>query len=223
MKTKILMLPLVSLVLVACGSGSDGLPPPSPQTYSLEAAAVQRATTNTSFTVSAVAAGETVSITFASVPGADEMFEGVVSKKTLNSVVITVNGAFFGEDRWNAYFSLNPYFDRGAIYATGLYDVITWAGDYPTAGKIGDSGPLATVITYDDDTKTVVWGREVRTWSIQAANATTAYGCLDTVYQDAAGVPDGYSESICYELDAASNIVGLRATVTEGGVTTVFK
>lgn len=217
MKARYLILSsALTLGFAGCGSGDD--PDPRLETYSLDEAAVQRATTNLSFTVSA----NPYSITWDSVPAADEIFEGVVSKKTMESVTFKENGVITSQDFTDTYQTLNPYFELGSIRAPGgfyspYYAVMTWTGDYPTAGRIGESGPLATGIQYEDGTKTVVVGRVVRTWSIEAASATTAYSCEDTVYQDAAGVSKDESRSWCYELDSTSNVVGLRVTIRNPG------
>ena len=217
MKARYLILSsALTLGFAGCGSGDD--PDPRLETYSLDKAAVQRATTIMSLSASANA----WSFTWDSVPAADEVFEGVVSKKTMESVTFKDNGVVTSVDLTDVYHSLNPYFERGSIRAPGgfyspYYAVMTRDGDYPTAGRIGESGPLATGIQYEDATQTVVVGRVVTTWSIEVASATTAYGCDNNVYQDAAGVPKDQSRSWCYELDSTSNIVGVRLTLRNPG------
>lgn len=217
MKARYLILSsALTLGFAGCGSGDD--PVPRLETYSLQAAAVQRATKNMSLTASA----SPYSMTWDSVPAADQVFEGVVSKKTMESVTFKNDGVITSVDSTDVYHSLTPYFVRGAIRAPGgfhspYYAVMTRDGDYPTAGAIGESGPLATGIQYADETKSVVVGRVVKTWSIEVASATTAYGCDNSVYQDAAGAPNGSSRSWCYELDSTSNIVGVRLTLRNSG------
>ena len=216
MKARYLILSSVlTMGFAGCGSGDD--PDPRLETYSLDAAAVQRATTNMSLSASF----NNWSFTWDSVPAADEVFEGVVSKKTMESVTFRDGGAITSVDLTDVYHSLDPYFERGSIGAPGGfyppdYVVMTRDGDYPTAGRIGESGPLATGIQYEDGTKSVVVGRVVKTWSIEVASATTAYGCDNIVFQDAAGVPTRGS-SWCYELDSTSNIVGVRLTIRNPG------
>ncbi len=216
MKARYLILSsALTMGFAGCGSGDD--PDPRLETYSLDTAAVQRATTNMSLSASA----SPWSFTWDSVPASDEVFEGVVSKKTMESVTFRNNGVITSVDLTDVYHSLDPYFERGSIRAPGgfyspVYVVMTRDGDYPTAGRIGESGPLATGIQYEDATQTVVVGRVVKTWSIEVASATTAYGCDNKAFQDAAGVPTR-SSSWCYELDSTSNIVGVRLTLHNPG------
>ena len=220
----ILALALSTSFLAACGGGGgDDTTPTVAAKYSLEAAQIKVVTTGVTWNGTAVDGANTYTMSLSTTPAADEVFEGVVSKKYSASLTIKANGTIVTAANYSGYYSINPFTVKGAHYADGTYAVATGAtGAHPTAAKVGDSGSLGTLTLYTDANKTTVKSTSQSTWSMEPDTATTAFGCINFVNKDSAGTQTGTGAG-CYKIDTSGNILGMRYTISASGKTLVFK
>ena len=83
-------------------------------------------TTGVTLNGTAVDGADTYTMAMAITPAADEVFEGVVSKKSIQSLTMKKNGAVLAADTISSYYSINPFKQTGAIYSSdGSYAVLT--------------------------------------------------------------------------------------------------
>ena len=224
----ILALTLSSAFLAACGGGGGDSPSPtgpvaSTLTFPLDAAYTKAMTTGVTLNGTAVDGADTYTMTIAIAPAADEVFEGVVSKKSIQSLTMKKNGAVLGADNISSYYSINPFTTKGAIYSSGTYAVQTSnAGFFPTAAKVGDSGTLGTLTLYTSPSKTTVQTTTQSTWTLEADTASTAFGCANMVIKNAAGTQTGTGAG-CYKIDTNGNALGMKFTLSVAGKTLVFQ
>lgn len=220
-----LALSLTSAFLAACGGGGgDSTPVATPTTtFPLEAAYTKAVINGISLSGTAVDGADTWSMTVSLTPASDEVFEGVVRKKALQSLTIKKNGAVLAASNIQSYFSINPFTTQGARYSDGTYAVQTsTTGSFPVAAKVGDSGGLGILTVYTDANKTSVQSRAESTWTLEADTATTAFGCANIILKNAAGAQTGTAAG-CYKIDTSGNALGMRYTLSVAGKTLVFK
>jgi len=220
-----LALSLTSALLLACGGGGgDSTPAASTTTtFPLDAAYTKAVTNGISLSGTAVDGADTYTMAIAITPAADEVFEGVVSKKSIQSLTMKKNGAVLGVDTISVYYSINPYTPKGASYSNGTYAVQTSnAGFFPTAAKVGDSGTLGTLTLYTSATNRTVVTTAQSTWTLEADTASTAFDCANIVLKDAAGTQTDTAAG-CYKIDTNGNALGMRYTLSVAGKTLVFK
>lgn len=191
-------------------------------TFPLAAAYAKGFTTGLSLNGTAVDGVDTYTMTLSITPAADEVFEGVVSKKAIETLTMKKNGATVVTDTISNYFSISPMTTKGAIYSDGSYAVQTSTlGSFPLAAKVGDSGSLGTLTLYSNSSKSTVLSTQQSTWSMDADTASTAFGCGNSVFRDASGTQMG-TTSGCYKIDTNGNILGMRYTITASGKTLIF-
>ena len=208
------------------GRGSDPALAPSPvatASFPLEAAYAKAVTTGVSLNGTAVDGADTYTLSLSIAPAADGTFEGVVRKKSIESLTIKKNGSVLDVTNIDLYYSLNPFTTQGASYSDGTYAVQTSiAGSFPATAKVGDSGALGTLTVYTNASKTTVLSTTQSTWTLEADTATTAFGCSNSVVKNAAGVQIGTGAG-CYKIDTNGNALGMRFTLSVEGRTLVFR
>ena len=214
--------------LSACGGGggSDPAPAPSPAataSFPLEAAYVKAVTTGVSLNGTAVDGADTYTMSLSITPASDGIFEGVVRKRSTESLTIKKNGSVLVVSGINLYYSLNPFTTQGASYSDGTYAVQTsTTGNFPATAKVGDSGSLGTLTAYTNASKTTVLATMQSSWTLEADTATSAFGCSNGVVKNAAGIQT-LTTAGCYKIDTNGNPLGLRFTLSVEGRTLVFR
>lgn len=218
-----LAITLSTALLAACGGGGGDATPATTATYPLEAAYTKAMTNGISLNGTAIDGADTYTLSLSITPAADEVFEGVVRKKSIETLTIKKNGAVGIADNIDSYYSTNPFIQWGARYSNGTYAVQTSStGVFPTTAKVGDSGSLGTLTLYTNANKTTVQLTTQSTWTLEADTATTAFGCANSVMKDATGVQIGTAAG-CYKIDTSGNALGMRFTLSVAGKTLVFK
>lgn len=222
-----LALSLTSALLAACGGGGDSTPaatvPSITTTFPLDAAYTKAVTNGVSLSGTAVDGADTWSLALSITPATDEVFEGVVRKKALESLTIKRNGAVLAASSFQNYYSVNPLITQGARYPDGTYAVQTkTTGTFPVAAKVGDSGPVGILTLYANAAKTSVLSTTESTWTLEADTAATAFGCVNSILKNAAGAQTGTAAG-CYKIDTNGNALGMRYTLSVAGKTLVFK
>lgn len=218
-----LALSLTSAFLAACGGGGGDSTPVATTTFPLEAAYTKAVINGISLSGTAVDGADTWSMTVSLTPASDEVFEGVVRKKALQSLTVKKNGAVLAASNIQSYFSINPVTTQGARYSDGTYAVRTsTTGSFPVAAKVGDSGGLGILTVYTDANKTSIHSTSESTWTLEADTATTAFSCTNIILKNAAGALTGTAAG-CYKIDTQGNALGMRYTQSVAGKTLVFK
>lgn len=191
--------------------------------FPLDAAYAKAVTTGVSLNGTAVDGADTYTMSLSIAPAADGTFEGVVRKKSIESLTIKKNGSVTGVTNIDLYYSLNPFTTQGASYSDGTYAVqTTTSGAFPATAKVGDSGSLGTLTTYTSSSKATVQSTAQSTWTLEADTATTAFGCANSVIKNASGAQTGTAAG-CYKIDTNGNALGMRFTLSVAGKTLVFK
>ena len=225
-RSTLLALTLSTVFLAACGGGGGDAPTgpvTSTLSFPLDAAYTKAMTTGVSLNGTAVDGADTYTMSLSIAPAADEVFEGAVSKKAIQSLTMKKNGSVLVATTISNYFSINPYTTKGGIYSDGTYAVQTsTTGNFPTAAKVGDSGTLGTLTLYTNASKTTVQATTQSTWTLEADTASTAFGCANSVIRDATGTQTGTAAG-CTKIDTNGNALGMRYTLSVAGKTLVFK
>ena len=191
--------------------------------FPLDAAYAKAVTTGVSLNGTAVDGADTYTMSLSITPATDEIFEGVVRNKSIESLTIKKNGSVLGVSGIDLYYSLNPFTTQGARYSDGTHAVQTsTTGAFPATAKVGDSGALGTLTVYTNASKTTVLSTSLSTWTLEADTATTAFGCANSVIKNAAGAQTGTAAG-CYKIDTNGNALGMRFTLSVAGKTLVFK
>ncbi|HQS33347.1 hypothetical protein, partial [Polaromonas sp.] len=189
----------------------------------LDAAYTKAVINGISLSGTAVDGADTWSMTVSLAPAPDEVFEGVVRKKALQSLTLKKNGTVLTATNIQSYYSINPLTTQGARYSDGTYAVQTsTTGAFPVAAKVGDGGPLGVFTVYTSASKTSIQSTTESTWTLEADTATTAFGCVNSIIKNAAGAQTGTAAG-CYKIDTSGNALGLRYTLSVAGKTLVFK
>jgi hypothetical protein len=151
-----------------------------------------------------------------------ESFQGVVHQRTDQDLRLTDSAGGFGSITTGWYFDTAPLSIHGFIASDATVSVANPTGVLPTAGRVGESGPYFTYVTYKDSSQAVVESRGTTTWAIKASTPTAVFACLETVDQEPGQEKTQASE--CYELDSATGRFNgnLRVTYKDGSQTTVF-
>ena len=221
-------LALATAFLAACGGGGGDTPASTAAvttttTFPLDAAYTKAMTTGVSLNGTAVDGADTYTMSLSIAPAGDEVFEGLTSKKSIQSLTMKKNGAVLGVDTISSYFTINPLAMKGARYSDGSYAVQTSnTGNFPAVAKVGDAGTLGTLTLYTSASKTSVKATTQSTWTLEADTASSALGCANSVIRDAAGTQTGTAAG-CYKIDTSGNVLGMRYTLSVAGKTLVFK
>ena len=171
----------------------------------------------------AVNGADTYTMSLSITPAADGSFEGLQSKKAIETLTMKKNGVVLNVTNIDAYFSINPLSMKGASYSDGSYAVQTSnTGAYPASAKVGDSGPQGTLTLYNSIADRTVKSTSQSSWTMEADTATTAFGCSNSILRNAAGAQTGTATG-CYKIDANGNVLGMRYTLSVAGLTLVFK
>lgn len=191
--------------------------------FPLDAAYTKAMTTGVNLSGTAVDGADTYTMSLSITHAADEVFEGAVSKKAIETLTMKKNGAIVVTDTISEYFSISPMTTKGAVYSDGSYAVLTSnLGSFPISAKVGDSGSLGTLTLYSNSSKSTVIATTQSTWTMEADTASTAFGCGNSVLRDAAGTQMSAAAG-CYKIDTNGNVLGMRYTITAAGKTLVFK
>lgn len=217
-----LALSLSFAILASCGGGGGGDSNPT-ATFPLDAAYAKAVTNGVALNGTALDGADTWSMTLSLTPANDEIFEGVVRKKALQSLTIKKNGTVQTATNIQGYYSLTPLVTQGARYSDGTYAVQTsTTGSFPVAAKVGDSGGLGILTLYTNASKTSIQATTESTWTVEADTATTAFGCANSIVKNSAGAQTGTAAG-CYKIDTNGNALGMRYTLNVAGKTLVFK
>ena len=176
---------LSAALLVACGGGGGDSPvviiPPVDTTFALKSGFQARIVSGASddYTVSGSCTG---TARIATLPATAVTFEGVVGvassqTSTLNftNCAPATNSAT-GLTFYNANYAPIGSSVVGSEYAKFESPPLDW----PTAVKVGQSGTIATLITYTDSTLAVTTGKRTVSYEIKADTATTAIANIIT-------------------------------------------
>ena len=229
-------LSLSSAMLAACGGGDSGgsgaadgnSGSAAPASFALEAAYAKIMSAGATLNGSAADGADTYTLNLTVTPATDELFEGVVRKKSLEAITLRRNGAPLTSASIESFYNLSPFTSRGARYADGSIAVLTSStGSFPTSARVGESGTLGTLTTYVNASKATVRATTVFSWALQADSSATgvnptAYACLNSVVRNAAGNQTAIGFD-CYRIDINGNALGLRFTFAVPGKTLVFQ
>lgn len=214
----------VMAVLTACGGGGTTTPS-TPTTFAVDTAYTQAATTGLSLTGTAVDGADTWTMALSVSPAADETFEGVTAKKSVNAITIKKNGTTVLSSGGDSFFSINPFKTKGLKLNDGHYGVATVAGGaMSNAAVVGNSGSLGTVTVYASASKSAISFIQEATWTLEEDTATTAYACANTTAKDTTGAVIT-TTSGCYKIDSNGTVKGMKYTlyVPAAGKTLVFR
>jgi hypothetical protein len=185
--TALALVALVSLFLVACGSGggdSGGTVPPA--TFPLWQAwvsTVSKAETR-SFSVSGTYSGASVSgsgtVTFN--PLKASTFEGknALGQTIVVSGTLTVSGQTIPYGGTSTDYVDSNYLPLGV--ANSGYMVVSGTPTIPQTAQVNDTGTLATFTAYDSSAKTTVLGTETMTFALLPDTASSAI--LQLIFTD---------------------------------------
>ena len=173
---------VVMLSLVACGGGGgggggDNAPITSPTlSFALAngyAARIASGSTN-NFDITGSCTGTATISTAAAAPAT---FEGVTGYSAAQTS--TVNFAANSCTPQTNTVTGTTYYNTGYVTIGQSINGGEYAkfqappSAFPTSVKVGDTGDVATLITYEDSTKAVVTGKRVLSYTIENDNATT--------------------------------------------------
>lgn len=213
------------VLLVACGGGGGDGDPVNTNTYDLNAVITRAYTSGVNFPgLSATAAnGVVMTMNLSMAPAADALFEGAVRKAALQTITLSAPGVPT-ETTWaNVYYGTGPYRAYGSIDEMGAYTVSTSTGNLSTAARVGDAGPLNTDVVYADAGKATVTGQVTTTWEVVGdGTTTTAWVCAKSVMQEV-GVPDTATQSTCFRINTAGEVLAAKMTLVTAVGTFEFK
>lgn len=210
--------------LTACGGGGS-TQTGTPTTFAVDTAYTQAATTGISLNGTAVDGADTWTMALSVNPAADELFEGVTAKKSVNAITIKKNGTTVLSSGGESFFSINPFKAKGLKLNDGHYGVATVTGGaMSNAAVVGNSGSLGTVTVYASASKSTISYTQEATWTLEEDTATTAYACTNTTAKDTAGALLT-TTSGCYKIDANGTVKGMKYTlfIPAAGKTLVFR
>lgn len=218
----VISLAVAVLSLYACGGGggSSNNPPPPPQTYALNSAISAYEQENHNYTLTANNGGNTYTFQLGFTPGSMGSFLGQSAFTGTSSGTLSENGTVISNDIQTDYFLLGPFKPLGNVDTNGNVWIASNQTALPDNATIGGSGAFDTVTVYSNSTLTIVIGTFTETWTLNAGSGSDAIGCLNTV-----GTLNGVSEteSVCYTIDANSNIIGLAITLDVNGTVLNFQ
>jgi hypothetical protein len=209
-------------LLTACGGGGSSTPTTT-ATYALDTAYTQASTGGVSLNGTAIDGADTWTLAMSLSPAADETFEGVTSKKAVQSLTIKKNGSTVLSSGGESFFSINPFKTKGLKLNDGSYGVQTVAGGaLSNTAIVGNSGPMGTITVYSNSSKSSVLFTQEATWTLEEDTATTAFACINTTAKNTSGVVIT-TTSGCYKVDSSGTIKGLKYTLSVAGKTLVFR
>ena len=210
---------MLGLALNGCGGGGGGSS--APTTYDLDALVSAYVRVKHDYTLSATSGGNTFTLQLGSVPGPSATFGTLTADTSAATFELFENGTLVGNDTSTRFYEVNPYEPIGEYDATTGY-VTVYGGQQrlPSAATVGDTGSLATATIYYDTSLTSVFGTLTDTWTLNAASGGDAVFCADLSESTASGPS---TESDCYTIDPAGNVLGLTITLLVNGVEVTFQ
>lgn len=177
---------LSAALLAACGGGGGDAPiadnPPVEATFALKAGFQARIGSGASddFTVSGNCTG---TARIATLPATAATFEGVVGVSASQTSTLKTNCSSATNSTTGLTFYNTNYAPIGSsvVGSGGEYAKFESPPlDWPTAVRVGQSGTIATLITYIDSTLAVTTGKRIISYEIKADTATTAIANIIT-------------------------------------------
>ena len=232
-RSSITLVLLSTAFLGSCGGGGYGSAmPPAPMNLSSapgETAMVSYLQASHQYALSEQNSGM-YSVQFSSVPGnGTTTFGGMgPAYSIVETVSVDANGMTIGGGTTTFYFLLNPYVPLGQVSSIGTpYGVVTSTNPFPATLNVGDTGTLDTETLFHDATMAAVDATLTVSYTVMANDSSTLLFCLDSATSavTAQGTTDGLSngsESSCYTVDAAGNVMLDSITVTVGGASIKF-
>jgi len=230
-KSLLILLAFFSAGLISCGGKSGGGDTPAPSgpvsstlPFPPDAAVSRYLQSPQGFTIAATDSSNNVyTLTYSFTPGPSSTFEGVPAKTASTSTLIKANGVVISTGSAVSYFNVSPYRPLGVIYGTGEYVVLVPTAQLPVTAMVGQSGAVSTSTEYANSTKASVISHSTTTWSLEADTASTAWFCMNEtiIYTD--GVTPNFTEADCYKTDVNGNVLGVKATITQGSFVLSFK
>lgn len=163
-------------------------------------------------------------LTWHSEPGSSAVFEGHASSTMNYANVVEMNGTAIAGASLTDYFDLAPFKPIGGVNRTlGSYEVASGQQLLPTTALIGQSGVLNSATRYSDASKRTPIATTTTNWSLEAAGAGLAWACLNvSISYVSSGIPPG-AEAVCYRIDAAGNVNGVRMSLLLNGQHLIFE
>jgi hypothetical protein len=195
---------LFTSFLTACGGGGGGNPAvsvavPLKSAYSALIAAGETKT----FKISGDCAGTAVLNRSPAIAGVT--FDGVSGRQ---SAVLTSAANLVGCTPATISSTSTEYYDSsftqvGTVFGNGNFGVFLTPMTIPATATVGASGPIGTQTLYTNNSKTVLAGQAVTTYTVEADSATTAIVNLTIKSFDAANTLL-QTEQDRYRVDATS-------------------
>lgn len=233
MKISILIVPFFAACVAACGGGggddkSDATPSTVVSTASFPISAAITAYLQSSSSLSA-AGSDTASagytLTVSRTPGVSTTFEGHPATSSFQTVVIKRNGNLVDQFVSTSFDQQSPYLAIGSIdQGDGEYTVsdVSTPLYLPTTAKVGQSGALNPDKAYANSSKSTLTRTITHSWELVADTANTAFLCFH-LQSTPVTTGSAFAESDCFKINTSGVVIGLRASLTEGGQTINFQ
>ncbi|MDD5175229.1 MAG: hypothetical protein PHQ05_02235 [Sterolibacterium sp.] len=214
--------------LIGCGGGGGGgtaapaAPAASTATFPFAGAVSSFAQTGHDYNLAAAYGGDTYAVQISYKPASQATFEGHAVSTMSESAIIRKNSVVAESSTGTSYFEVSPYKAWGYIASDGSYDVHSAQQVLPSSVTVGQSGALDNVTTYKSSAKTSTNSTSVRTWSIEADTATTAWGCFNETITYTSNSSKA-TASQCYKVDQSGNVSALKVTFFINGQSLTFQ
>lgn len=206
------------------GTGGGVVTPPATTTFNFDAAMERLFTTSTTLSASTSdSSNASLTAVYATVPQPDASFENSSRKRVQETLRLARDGVTQSSDTSTTFFGISPFTVYGSLDSDGGYTVATTTGTLPSAGTIGQSGPLYNDVSYADSTKGRVTGRSQTRWSLETGSGSNAFACLNITLTNENGQSDG-AVAQCFLISNTGVVSGMRLTLTTpAGQSVVFR
>jgi hypothetical protein len=151
-------------------------------------------------------------------PGPLADFEGQRVSTMNDSNRIARNGVEVAGSTLTGYFDLMPFRPVGGINHTlGTYDVASEQQSLPPTAVGGQRGPVSKGARYSDVQSTRLVATSELGWSLHSEGPSTAWACMDVAIRWVDPSQPAGAESVCYRIDTAGRVSGMRVGVTLDG------